>query len=165
MSGAGGGESKPLYPAKRIVMLMLRSWKEKLEDSKDLPKVVDAPERLGGGRMVVPCPMDVYELMARVPSGKLATVKTLREALAMKYRTDTACPLTTGIFIWIAANASVEMGRDLPYWRTLKSGGALVDRYPGGTAQHQRLLQEEGFTILKRGRTLRVKDYEHHLVG
>jgi hypothetical protein len=74
-----------------------KSWKEKLAESKDLPKT-----------LVIPAPREVDELMRRVPKGKLVTIQELRLALARKHRTDLACPMTTGIFAWIIAHAAEE---------------------------------------------------------
>jgi len=113
-----------------------KSWCEKIQP-EGLPKIVrldeKQSERPGGAKtMVVPHPRDVYEIMAQVPRRHLLTVPLLRQMLAEKYNTDTACPLTTGIFIWIAANASQEkvdkgeIPEPIPWWRTLKAKGELV---------------------------------------
>ena len=145
---------------------MPKSWIEKLEaKGKDLPKIVRLDEKTskkyGGAKtMVVPHPKDVYAIMASIPEGSLITVKEVRDILAKKYGTDIACPLTTGIFIWIAANASVEIAQkngqqeaDIPFWRTLKSNGQLVDKYPGGIDYQRRKLEAEGFVVVqKRGK-------------
>ena len=124
-----------------------KTWKEKLEDSKDLPKVETIPERMaakwGKGTLVIPAPKEVDELMRRVPKGKLTTINELRAALAGKHRATIACPITTGIFAWISAHAAEEVSatkpkaRITPYWRTLKTGGLLNEKYPGGVAQNQ----------------------------
>jgi hypothetical protein len=55
-----------------------KSWSEKLEDSKDLPRVEKIEGKLikrwGTGTVVIPAPMEVNELMRRVPEGKLTTI-------------------------------------------------------------------------------------------
>ena len=93
-------------------MRQRKTWKEKLADSKDLPKIQEIPERLkgkwGSGDFVIPAPLEVDELMRRVPKGKLTTINHLRMALAKKHDATIACPLTTGIFAWLAANAAEE---------------------------------------------------------
>ena len=152
---------------------MAKSWREKL-NKEDLPKIVELDAKVsqkmkGAKIMVVPHPKDVYEIMETVPEGKLITVNEIRKILAKKYRTDTACPLTTGIFIWIAANASAEMVLDgvsdkvIPYWRTLKSGGELVDKYPGGVEHQKEKLESEGFEVVKKGKKLVVKNFQKYL--
>ena len=66
-----------------------KSWQEKLADSKDLPRVVEIngkmSQRWGTGTCVIPAPMEVDELMRRVPRGKLTTINEIRAALAGKY--------------------------------------------------------------------------------
>lgn len=136
-----------------------KSWKEKLEDNHDLPKVVKTPK----GTMAIPCPKEIYELMMAVPKGKLNTVGMMREKIAKKYKADLACPLTTGIFSWMAANAAEEMGKPLPYWRTLKSEGEINEKYPGGVEKQKELLEKEGFKVIKKGKKTVVEDFEKYL--
>lgn len=60
---------------------------------------------------------------------------------------------------------SAGRGRD-PWWRTLKGGGELNHRYPGGVEAQKALLEREGHTVLRRGRKnfrYSVKDYEKAL--
>lgn len=119
--------------------------------------------------MVIPSPAEVDELMRRVPKGKLVTINELRAALARKHKTDIACPLTTGIFAWIAAHAAAERRaagdkRITPYWRTLKAGGELNPKYPGGIAAIAKFLRAEGHKVAHRGQKVLVPDFEQHLV-
>jgi hypothetical protein len=145
-----------------------KTWREKLQDSKDLPKVEIIPDRMnarwGKGTLVIPAPKEVDELMRRVPKGKLTTINELRAALAAKHRATIACPITTGIFAWISAHAAEELSaskpkaRITPYWRTLKTGGLLNEKYPGGVAQQRRLLEAEGHSIRSKGKHYQVVD-------
>ncbi len=64
--------------------------------------------RWGIGVMVIPAPHEVDALMKRVPRGKVTTINELRAALARKHKADFACPITMGIFSWIAAHAAAE---------------------------------------------------------
>ena len=154
-------------------MKQRKSWKEKLADSKDLPKILDIPDRLhakwGTGNFVIPATVEVDELMRRVPKGKLTTINHVRMALAKKHDTTVACPLTTGIFAWIAANAAEEDAsenkkkRITPYWRTLKAGGVLNEKYPGGAVAQKKRLLAEGHKIAKKGKKQVVTDIEKSL--
>lgn len=152
-------------------MATRKTWTEKLADSKDLPRVEMIPERLkavwGSGSFVIPAPKEVDELMNKVPKGKVTTINHIREALARKHATDTACPMTTGIFSWIAANAADEVAsrrkRVTPYWRTLKVGGKLNEKYPGGVTRQRRLLKDEGHRIIKRGKHYFVADVDESI--
>ena len=59
---------------------MARTWREKLADSKDLPRVVVISEgmsrKFGRGTISLPAPWEVDELMRSVPKGKLTTIKS-----------------------------------------------------------------------------------------
>jgi hypothetical protein len=66
-----------------------KSWQEKLEDSKDCPKVVEiTPEmsqRWGTGTVCIPAPKEVDEIMRMVPKGKLITINQIREVVAKRH--------------------------------------------------------------------------------
>ena len=103
--------------------------------------------------MVIPAPIEVDEIMRAVPKGKVTTINEIRARLAQKHRVNFACPITTGIFAWIAANAAAEAQaegkkRVTPWWRTLKTGGGLNPKYPGGIAAQSKLLKAEGHGII-----------------
>jgi hypothetical protein len=146
-----------------------KTWREKLVDSKGLPKVARVTGKMsrkwGAGKMVIPAPLEVDALMKQVPKGRLATINDLRGALARRHKVNFACPLTTGIFSWIAAHAAAEAEaggarRITPYWRTLKNGGELNAKYPGGAAALARRLRAEGHKIARKGKRLVVPDYQ-----
>ncbi len=146
-----------------------KTWREKLADDKGFPKVcpIDAKKskRWGTGTFVIPAPLEVDGLMRRVPKGRLMTIAELRNALARRHGATIACPITTGIFAWIAAHAAVEAeaeGRKqtTAYWRTLKSNGELNPKYPGGIAGLKRKLSGEGHRIVQKGKRFFVADFE-----
>ncbi len=150
-----------------------KSWQEKLNDDKGLPKVVEITERMsrkwGTGTCVVPSPREVDEIMKGVPHGKLTTINEIRSALAKKHRATIGCPITTGIFASIAAHAAAEEREKgnqdtTPYWRTLKSGGVINEKYPGGAKEQRRLLESEGHRVDQKGRKKVVLDFEKNLV-
>jgi len=66
-----------------------KSWREKLADSKDFPRVVEITDKMstrwGTGTVVIPAPMEVDEIMRQVPEGKLTTINQIREMLAKKH--------------------------------------------------------------------------------
>ncbi len=149
-----------------------KTWTEKLHQSKDLPKIVQITGKMarswGEGSCVVPAPIEVDHLMRQVKRGRVITSHELRTALATYHETDLACPLTTGIFGWIAAHAAVEAEergerRPTPWWRTLKSDGELNPKYPGGLERQRALLESEGHSVIARGKRLFVEGYERHL--
>lgn len=150
-----------------------KTWSEKLANTKDMPKIEDIGHdpkmaaRFGKGKMLIAAPSEYDEVMKRVPKGKIVTTVQIREFLAKKHGADFACPLTAGIFVNIAANASRERGGvdETPYWRTLKKGGELCEKYPDGIDGHKLLLKMEGHTVIQKGKRYFVKDYEQKLYG
>lgn len=144
-----------------------------LHDSKDMPKVQvitdkASIEKYGGERMYFAPPLDYDAIMRRVPFGKLTTVGDIRAYFARQNGADFTEPITAGIFVSIAAWASFQReGDETPYWRTLKSGGELNPKYPGGIDAQCAKLEAEGHTIIQKGRkNIRyfVKDYEQSLI-
>jgi hypothetical protein len=153
-----------------------KNWTEKLNDSKDLPKIITIDNKTKKinwphGTYVLPSPLEVDALMKKVPKGKLATTDSLRNTLASKYHTDYACPMVTGMFTWIASHAAQEQAdagrkRITPYWRTLKARGILNEKFPGGIPNLKKLLRNEGHQVVRKGKSkhFMVKDYEKSLV-
>jgi alkylated DNA nucleotide flippase Atl1 len=146
-----------------------KTYNEKLQFCGDMPKIEEITdlksiERFGGTRMLIAPPLEYDEVMRKVPKGKVITSDRIRNYLAKKHGADFTCQLTAGIFINIAANASEEREEDkIPYWRTLKKGGELNEKYPGGIEIQKALLEEEGHEVLKKGKRYFVKDFEEKL--
>ena len=102
--------------------------------------------------------------MKKVPKGKLTTINELRTALAKKHKTDFICPITTGIFSWIAAYAADELAQQgrkhiTPYWRTLKSDGQINPKYPGGIEAIREKLEAEGHTVIQKAKRFLVENF------
>ncbi len=107
--------------------------------------------------------------MKKVPEGKLITINEIREALAKKHNATIGCPMTTGIFAWVAAHAAEEQRQQgekniTPYWRTLKTGGVINVKYPGGVEGQKKLLEKEGHQVIQKGKKHVVADYEKSLM-
>ncbi|MFO0976960.1 MAG: methylated DNA-protein cysteine methyltransferase [Planctomycetaceae bacterium] len=138
-----------------------RTWKEKLLDSKGFPSLQPIEGKMaskwGEGTMLIAAPIEVNEIMKTVKKGKLITIDEIRRQLAEKHGATVTCSLTTGIFAWIAANAADEdeqqgRSRITPYWRTVKAGGELNPKYPGGIDNVRRRLESEGHSVIQRGK-------------
>ena len=143
-----------------------------LHEDKGMPKmqIVTDPatiKKYGGTRMYFAPPMDYDRMMRKIPAGKLTTVGALRDFFARENDADFTEPITAGVFVSIAAWASFQRETDpTPYWRTLKAGGELNPKYPGGVQAQRQKLEAEGHTIVARGRTnIRyfVQGYENKL--
>jgi len=158
-----------------------KSWQEKLADKKSLPKILKLEEKFpcynavhkmganAGDDVVLVNPSEVVDIMRKVPKQKLITIAEICKQIAKDHGVKACCSLTTGIFIMTAANAAEEAAKEgknlnIPYWRTLKANGFLNEKYPGGAEVQKRLLENEGFTILQKGRKFVVNDYEKYLI-
>ncbi len=140
-----------------------------LHNNKDMPKIQIVTDektiqKYGGNRMYFAPPIVYDEIMKKIPYGKIITVGAIRKFLAEKNEADFTDPITAGIFVSIAAWASVQRcDNETPYWRTCKAHGELNEKYPGGIMAQKEKLEEEGHTIVQKGRkNIRyyVKDYE-----
>lgn len=139
-------------------------------------KIVPIPpgeqKRFGKGTLVIPKPLDVDALVRKVRSGLLTTPSRNQARLAADCGADHACPLSTGIFIRIVAEAAEEdrqagKKRLTPFWRIVKEDGALNEKFPGGANRQATLRRAEGFAIDTRRRKgfPRVKDFEESLAA
>jgi alkylated DNA nucleotide flippase Atl1 len=147
-----------------------------LRNNKNLPKVIKynsklpcakALEKIGaqpGDSVVLAPPLEVNEIIKNVPVGKLITLNGICQRLAQKHRTKFCCPLTTGIFVMIVANAAEETKSNLPYWRTIKNNGELNAKFPGGIEAHKKHLEKEGHIIYQKGKKYYVKDFDQKLI-
>ncbi|MEW6425100.1 MAG: MGMT family protein [Bacillota bacterium] len=152
-----------------------KSWQEKLMDNKDLPKVEKITPKMAGrwgtkvgDTVVIPAPIEVDEIMKKVPKGKLITINEICAILAQKHGATIGCPITTGIFARIAAEAAAEVPAEgkkniTPYWRTLKAGGIINEKYPGGVETQKKLLENEGHKVIQKGRKYIVVDFEKYM--
>jgi hypothetical protein len=103
-----------------------------------------------------------------VRRGRLVTQSQIRERLARAHNADVACPITTGIFVRIAADAAEEdlrLGkkRVTPYWRVVRDDGTLNEKFNRQAAR----LRAEGYVIEPgpRKNTFRVRDFQSHLTS
>jgi hypothetical protein len=142
----------------------LTPWREKL--LKHGAKLVEIPSRMqkrfGTGIMLIPAPLDVDCVIRTVPRGRLVTQSQIRAKLARDFQAKVACPMTTGIFVRIAAEAAEEDKRNgrsrvTPYWRVIRDDGSLNEKFPGGTKLQAAYLEQEGHRLLNsKGRSVVV---------
>lgn len=151
-----------------------KTWREKLADDKGFPKIVKIEPRQekiwGKGTIVIPKPREVDAMMKKVPKGKLITINQIRKKLAKKHQATIGCPICTGMFARIAAEVGQEdiaEGKSNPthYWRTLKEGGVINEKYPSSLEGQKKLLQAEGHQVIKKGKKYLVKNYQKKLVN
>jgi alkylated DNA nucleotide flippase Atl1 len=135
-----------------------KTWRQKLEDSKGLPRIVDAPTgpRSGPyspGRLLIPSPLKVDAAIRTIPQGQTRTAPQLREEMARLHNAESTCPLVTGIFSNIVAHAAEEAAlagdaaRVTPWWRVLTKDGRPNPKFPGAPHEQLRRLHEEGVDL------------------
>ncbi len=122
---------------------MAKTAGERLAAKKEPKKVVLEKDFAGirkGSLLFVGTPRIVAEYMRRIPYGQTRTIDRMRRELARRRKCDATCPVSTAIFIRIAAQAAIdEMGdgkpvKDvIPFWRLIApedkvAGKLTIDR-------------------------------------
>ena len=120
------------------------------------PKLVPVPDgmtkRLGYGMMLIPTALEVDAMIRKIPRGQVSTLAQIRKRLARWHNADVTCPLVTGIFLRIIAEAAEEDRRPgrpdiTPYWRVVREDGRLNAKFPGGVERQAERLREEGHRV------------------
>jgi hypothetical protein len=120
-----------------------KTWEEKLNSNRE-PVVEKAGKDFAGihagQAMLIPTPKLVDAYIRAIPKGKCVDAATIRRDLAATYHADVTCPLTTGIFIRIAAEAAWEqyekgapLSRITPFWRVIDEGSPAAKKLSFGT--------------------------------
>ena len=121
-----------------------KSWADKLHDPSKQPEVKrpekDFADIPAGAKMLIATPAIIDEYIRKIPKGTSTTLQTLRNDLALEYGAEYTCPLTTGIFLRIVAEAAheqVEAGKPVsrvtPFWRVVTSSSHLNKKLSFGT--------------------------------
>lgn len=131
--------------------------KKSVREKLDRPaQIVDMPadweKRFGKGKLLIPAPADLEDLVKRIPRGRVTTQRALGDELAQRSGARASCPITTGIFLSLIAQAAAEdeaagRRRVTPWWRVVRPDGKLWDKSPGGTATQAQRLREEGVEV------------------
>ncbi len=120
-----------------------KSWQQKLHIDKK-PVIEKSDKDFAGVKtgqmMLIPTPLLVDAYIRQIPEGKHVDVVTLRKDLAAEYHAEVTCPLTTGIFLRIIAEAAFEEfenGRPVnaitPFWRVLDEKSPASKKLSFGT--------------------------------
>lgn len=138
-------------------------------DSAPAPVVQVLQEQKGRnypkGSMLIASPNAIGAIVSRIPQGRVMTIELLRERLAAGFRADYTCPLTTGIFLRVLAEAAEEEGSTAtcPYWRIVRPDGRLIDKLPGGEAAQAERLAADGVPCQRAGSGWKVAVLAEHL--
>ncbi len=123
-------------------MAIKKSWLDKLNENKE-PKIkkidIDFADIPAGSNMFVATPKLINQYINEIGVGKRIDLKTLRKDLAIEHNADYTCPVTTGIFLRIVAEANYEklqQGKHLqeitPFWRVIEPNSALAKKLTFG---------------------------------
>jgi hypothetical protein len=119
-----------------------KSWLQKLNDKKEIQikKIdFDLADMHAGDIMFIATPEIVNNYVKQIPKGKSVSIKTLRNDLAIEHGADSTCPLTTGIFLRIVAEAAYEnyllknsTKGIVPFWRAIEPNSKLASKLSFG---------------------------------
>ena len=106
-----------------------KTWIEKREINREAEiEVLKKPfaDIEAGEKMLIPTPKIVDAYIRQIPKGKETTMAQMRKDLAAEYHAHKTCPLTSGIFLRIVAEAAHEeltqgkpISKITPYWRIM----------------------------------------------
>lgn len=133
-----------------------KTWAEKLNiDRRPVIEKVDK-DFAGiktGQMMLIPTPKIVDAYIRQIPKGVHVTSETIRKDLAAEYHAEVTCPLTTGIFIRIAAEAAYEefekgkpLNKITPFWRVISEKSPAAKKLTFGTKFLMEQRKKEGIS-------------------
>lgn len=111
------------------------------------------------GEMVKPTTDTVATTVGKIPKGKLVTLEQIRAKIASDFKVETTCPASTMKALHMLSKSE----KPICYWRVIKKKGALIAKFPNGTAGHAAMLENEGFEINFSRKNPVVVDYENNL--
>ena len=123
-------------------MATKKSWLDKLNENKE-PKIktidIDFADIPSGSNLLIATPKIIDKYIQEIGFGKRINTKTLRKDLAIAHNADYTCPVTTGIFLRIVAEANYEklqQGKRFeeitPFWRAIEPNSALAKKLTFG---------------------------------
>jgi hypothetical protein len=118
------------------------TWNDKLRCSKasEVKRLDKAFAGMAEGcRMLIASPAIIDEYVQAIPEGSAIPVKAMRDDLADCHKAEHTCPVTTGIFLRIVAEAAWErhlMGAPInmitPFWRVIEPDSPLAAKLACG---------------------------------
>lgn len=120
------------------------TWSEKVDGpGASVVKALDRPYagHAVGDLMLISSPVEIDRRIRRLKSGTAITAAEFRQRLADREGADFACPMTTGIFLRIVAEAALEQiaagapfENVTPFWRVIEPESALARKVSCGPA-------------------------------
>ena len=119
-----------------------KSWIDKMDQDHSVVKVLDKDfaDMKAGSIMYISNPRTIEGYIRSIPKGKSVDLKTMRKDLAIEHDAEVTCPITTGIFLRIvaeAANEQFQQGKSLnkitPIWRVINPKMTITTKLTFGT--------------------------------
>jgi hypothetical protein len=125
-----------------MVMYKRKSWKEKMLDGRE-PQIKKTVKNFAdipaGSTMLIATPRLVDDYLRHIPKGKTSSIPVMRRDLAAHYGAEYTCPITSGIFLRIVAEAAYEDYRSTkkirgiaPFWRIVDPKSTFADKLSFG---------------------------------
>jgi hypothetical protein len=123
-------------------MASKKTWIEKLNEKKET-KIkrleFDFSDIPAGSIMFIATPQIINSYIRKIPEGKTIMVKTMRKDIAIENKADYTCPVTTGIFLRVVAEANFEkyiqsssLKNITPFWRIIEPNSTLSKKLSFG---------------------------------
>ena len=121
----------------------MKSWREKLAEEKTpISKTIDKKFAgiPAGATMYISTPQEIDRYVRSIKRGKTKSPQDMRAELAAGGGAEYTCPVTTGIFLRIVAEAAFEelqagkaVTRITPFWRVIEPDSNLAKKLSFGT--------------------------------
>ncbi|MFM7389159.1 MAG: hypothetical protein ACKO34_00875 [Vampirovibrionales bacterium] len=126
-----------------------KSWVEKRDCGK-MPHVTTIEKSFAGvpagSKLLISSPSEINEFVQTIPKGKQIDPLEMRRELVQHYLADATCPVSTGIFLRIVAEAAIEeykAGKPLeaitPFWRIINPNSALFKKLDMTIDEYEKL--------------------------
>jgi hypothetical protein len=123
-------------------MAQKKTWLEKFNERKE-PQIKRLEKAFADmsadSMMLIATPRLIDEYIREIGFGRQIDTKTLRADLAAEHHADYTCPVTTGIFLRIVAEANYEkwqQGQPIedisPFWRVIDPNSELAKKLSFG---------------------------------
>lgn len=132
----------------------MKTWSEKLNCDKK-PQIKRIEKSFAGipagSLMYISTPLEVDAYVKTISMGKTKAVEHMRNELARKNGADKTCPVSTGIFLRICAEAAyeeylkdIDSSQITPFWRIVEPNSNLAKKLTCGTEFIEDRVQHEG---------------------
>lgn len=123
-------------------MAKKKTWLDKLNQKKQ-PQIkrieMDFADIPAGSNMFIATPQLIDKYIQEIGFGKRIDTRTLRNDLALEHNANYTCPVTTGIFLRIVAEANYEKLQEgqpieniTPFWRVIEPNSPLAKKLSFG---------------------------------